>query len=310
MSITQGLEEAYVHYQELWNLCERLLVSVPRRGERCFYFPQGHFEQLNFSTEQEFHHGASHFNVPSQILCRVLNIQILVEPETSEIYYCFTLIPDPQSDPTVPDPTRPAIQREEIHSIFSLLMTSLITSTHGVSARQESPIPSSSESSSQNVHLAALATASHSVITGAMFMVYYKLRTSQYVIRLNKYLEAMNQNIHVGMRFKKRFQREDSLDEISFYGTIVGIRNFSLQWPNSKWRSLQVQWDGPASIQKPERVSPWEIEPILAPGVWNVSNALSVKITRFRPRCIPSSKLAFNSSGSVITWKGSTSKLL
>lgn len=33
-------------YTELWRACAGPLVTVPRKGERVFYFPQGHIEQV------------------------------------------------------------------------------------------------------------------------------------------------------------------------------------------------------------------------------------------------------------------------
>jgi len=33
-------------YTELWKACAGPLVEVPRYGERVFYFPQGHMEQV------------------------------------------------------------------------------------------------------------------------------------------------------------------------------------------------------------------------------------------------------------------------
>lgn len=33
-------------YKELWHACAGPLVTVPRVGERVFYFPQGHLEQV------------------------------------------------------------------------------------------------------------------------------------------------------------------------------------------------------------------------------------------------------------------------
>lgn len=33
-------------YKELWHACAGPLVSVPREGERVYYFPQGHMEQV------------------------------------------------------------------------------------------------------------------------------------------------------------------------------------------------------------------------------------------------------------------------
>jgi hypothetical protein len=33
-------------YAELWNLCAGPLVTVPRVGDKVYYFPQGHIEQV------------------------------------------------------------------------------------------------------------------------------------------------------------------------------------------------------------------------------------------------------------------------
>jgi len=33
-------------FRELWHACAGPLVTVPREGERVFYFPQGHIEQV------------------------------------------------------------------------------------------------------------------------------------------------------------------------------------------------------------------------------------------------------------------------
>lgn len=90
------------------------------------------------------------------------------------------------------------------------------------------------------MHLGVLATASHAITTQTLFVVYYKPRyhffltslnfglldesceilasfftylpnrTSQFIIGLNKYLEAMQHGFSVGMRFKMRFEGEDS----------------------------------------------------------------------------------------------------
>lgn len=86
----------------------------------------------------------------------------------------------------------------------------------------------------------------------------------------------------------------------------------SPHWPESKWRSLkvkssleyrvfllpsscykfflivfsfpfQVQWDELASILRPDRVSPWEIEPFVAPTSPNMVQSVPIKNKRPRP---------------------------
>nr|GLL31333.1 F-box/FBD/LRR-repeat protein At1g13570-like isoform X2 [Ipomoea trifida] len=72
-----------------------------------------------------------------------------------------------------------------------------------------------------------------------------------------------------GMRFKMRFEREE-VPEQRFTGTIVGIEDRGPQkWPESKWRCLKVQWDETSTIPRPDRVSPWKIEPALYPSALN-----------------------------------------
>jgi hypothetical protein len=113
------------------------------------------------------------------------------------------------------------------------------------------------------MHLGVLATASHAVRTTTIFVVFYKPRISQFIVGVNKYMEAIKHGFSLGTRFRMRFEGEESPERI-FTGTIVGSGDLSSQWPASKWRSLQVQWDEPTTVQRPDKVSPWEIEPFLA----------------------------------------------
>jgi len=84
-------------------------------------------------------------------------------------------------------------------------------------------------------------------------------------VSVNKYLQAKKQNISVGMRFKMKFEGDEALER-RFSGTIVGIGSTQTMstspWADSDWKSLKVQWDEPSSILRPDRVSPWELEPL------------------------------------------------
>ncbi|XP_073128553.1 auxin response factor 9-like [Henckelia pumila] len=354
-------------YRELWKACAGPLVDVPNDGERVYYFPQGHMEQLEASTNQELNERIPMFNLPSKVLCRIFNVHLMAEQDTDEVYAQITLMPEPdQTEPRSPDicpeePSRPAV-----HS-FCKVLTASDTSTHGGfsvlrkhaneclppldmtqqtptqelvakdlhgiewhfkhifrgqprrhllttgwstfvtskrlvagdsfvflrgengelcvgvrrHARQQSSMPSS-VISSQSMHLGVLATASHAMVTQTRFVVYYKPRTSQFIIGLNKYLEAVNHDYGIGMRFKMRFEGEDS-PERRFSGTIVGVEDFSSHWEDSQWRSLKVQWDEPASVPRPERVSPWEIEPFVATLPTTLVQPSTAKHKRLRP---------------------------
>ncbi|MBA0589731.1 hypothetical protein Gorai_018466, partial [Gossypium raimondii] len=139
-------------YQELWKLCAGPLVEVPRVHERVFYFPQGHMEQLEASTNQELSNQTPLFNLPSKILCRVLHVELLAEQETDEVYAQITLQPEDvskcyvvltsclfffqwidlpkQSEPTSLDPFPTEAPKRKVHS-FSKILTASDTSTHG-----------------------------------------------------------------------------------------------------------------------------------------------------------------------------------
>ncbi|PIN18721.1 hypothetical protein CDL12_08605 [Handroanthus impetiginosus] len=372
-------------YKELWHACAGPLVTLPREGERVYYFPQGHMEQLEASTHQGLDQQLPSFNLPSKILCKVMNVNLRAEKETDEVYAQITLIPEKdQGEVKSPDTPPDEPPRCTVHS-FCKTLTASDTSTHGgfsvlrrhadeclppldmsqqppwqelvasdlhsnewhfrhifrgqpkrhllttgwsvfVSAkklvagdafiflrgengelrvgvrrlmRQLNNMPSS-VISSHSMHLGVLATASHAISTGTLFSVFYKPRTSrsEFIVSLNKYLEAKNLKFSVGMRFKMRFEGEE-VPEKRFSGTIVGIEDYSSsRWPNSEWRSLKVQWDEPSSILRPDRVSPWEIEPIVTATPANLQTQQRNK--RARPTILTSRAQDLSSLG---MWK-------
>ncbi|KAI3792640.1 hypothetical protein L2E82_06527 [Cichorium intybus] len=354
-------------YKELWKACAGPLVDVPRDGERVFYFPQGHMEQLEESNNQELDQSIPHFNLKSKILCRVVYTQLLAEQDTDEVYAQITLLPEAdQSDPTSPDKCIADPPKPTVHS-FCKVLTASDTSTHGgfsvlrkhaneclptldmaqptptqelvakdlhgfewrfkhifrgqprrhllttgwstfVTAKrlvagdsfvflrgengelrvgvkrvgqQHNSMPSS-VISSRSMRLGVLATASHAVSTQTRFVVYYKPRTSQFIIGLNKYIESINNGFTIGMRFNMRFEGEDT-PERRFTGTIVGAEDLSHQWECSQWRSLKVQWDEATSIVRPDRVSPWEIETYTTSIPTNLGQQVGPKTKRPRP---------------------------
>ncbi|CAN4075885.1 unnamed protein product [Withania somnifera] len=328
-------------------------------------------EQLEASTNQELNQRIPMFNLQPKILCRVLDVQLLAEQDTDEVYAQIALLPEAdQAEPTSPDLSAPEPPRPKVH-LFYKVLTASDTSTHGgfsiprkhaneclspldmtqptpaqelvakdlhgfewhfkhifrgqprrhllttgwstfvsskrlvagdsfvflrsekgdvrIGIRRLAHQPSSmpqSMISSQTMHLGVLATASHAVATQSMFIVYYKPRTSQFIVGLNKYLESVNHRYSVGMRFKMHFEGEE-IPERRFTGTIVGVEDSSLQWKDSKWRSLEVQWDEPASVSRPDRVSPWDINPFVASIATPLIQPTSVMNKRHRPHKEP-----------------------
>ncbi|KAH1243948.1 Auxin response factor 1 [Glycine max] len=341
-------------YKELWHACAGPLVTLPREGERVYYFPQGHMEQLEASMYEGLEQQMPSFNLPSKILCKVVNVHLRAEPETDEVYAQITLLPEAdQSEVTSPDDPLPESPRVKIHS-FCKTLTASDTSTHGGFSvlrrhaddclppldmsqqppwqelvatdlhgnewhfrhifrgqpkrhllttggengelrvgvrrvmRQQSNVPSS-VISSHSMHLGVLATASHAIATGTLFSVFYKPRTSrsEFIVSVNKYLEVQSHKLSVGMRFKMRFEG-DEIPERRFSGTIVGVgdNKSSSVWPDSEWRSLKVQWDEPSSILRPDRVSSWELEPLVSTTLANSQPTQRNK--RARPLILPS----------------------
>ncbi|KAB1208622.1 Auxin response factor 1, partial [Morella rubra] len=87
--------------------------------------------QLEASMHQGSEQHMPSFNLPSKILCKVVNVQLRAEPETDEVYSQITLLPEAdQSEITSPDPPLPEPPRCTVHS-FCKTLTASDTSTHG-----------------------------------------------------------------------------------------------------------------------------------------------------------------------------------
>ncbi|KAF2583547.1 hypothetical protein F2Q68_00004194 [Brassica cretica] len=182
--------------------------------------------------------------LPSKILCRVINVDLKAEADTDEVYAQITLLPEPVRDENAiekeaPPPPPPRFQ---VHS-FCKTLTASDTSTHGgfsVLRRHADeclpPLDMSRQPPTQE-------------------LVAKDLHASEWRFR----------HIFRGMRFKMRFEGEEAPEQ-RFTGTIVGIEDSDpTRWAKSKWRSLKVRWDETTSIPRPDRVSPWKIEPALSP---------------------------------------------
>ncbi|KAE8697327.1 Auxin response factor 23 [Hibiscus syriacus] len=166
--------------------------------------------------------------------------------------------------------------------------------------RQHGNVPSS-VISSHSMHLGVLATAWHAFSTRTIFTVYYKPRTSpaEFIVPFDQYMESVKNNYSIGMRFKMRFEGEESPEQ-RFTGTIVGIEDSDPQrWQDSKWRCLKVRWDETSAIPRPERVSPWKIEHALAPPAMN---PLSMQRPK-RPRSVV---VSLPPDSSMLTREGSS----
>ncbi|KMT10926.1 hypothetical protein BVRB_5g113390 [Beta vulgaris subsp. vulgaris] len=370
-------------YTELWHACAGPLVTVPRLNELVYYFPQGHIEQVEASTNQVADQQMPVYNLPWKILCRVIDVQLKAEADTDEVYAQVMLLPQREENSLEKEPQPPPQPHFHVHS-FCKTLTASDTSTHGgfsvlrrhadeclppldmsrqpptqelvakdlhgnewrfrhifrgqprrhllqsgwsvfVSSkrlvagdafiflrgengelrvgvrramRQQGIVPSS-VISSHSMHLGVLATALHAISSGTMFTVYYKPRTSpaQFIVPYDQYMESVKNQYSIGMRFKMRFEGEEAPEQ-RFTGTIVGIEDANPnRWQDSKWRCLKVRWDETSTIPRPDRVSPWQIEPALTPPTINPLPVTRAK----RPRA---NVMTQSSESSVLTREG------
>ncbi|CAA6660041.1 unnamed protein product [Spirodela intermedia] len=374
-------------YTELWHACAGPLVTVPRQNERVFYFPQGHIEQVEASTNQVCDHKMPLYDhLPSKILCRVMNVELKAESDTDEVFAQVTLLPETNQDENgvEKESLPPSPQRPHVHS-FCKTLTASDTSTHGgfsvlrrhadeclppldmakqpptqelvakdlhgaewrfrhifrgqprrhllqsgwsvfVSSkrlvagdafiflrgennelrvgvrramRQQQNVPAS-VISSHSMHLGIVATAWHAVSTETMFTVFIspgETSPSEFIVSYDQYMESLKANRSIGTRFKMRFEGEESPEQ-RFTGTIISMGDIDQnRWSGSKWRCLKVRWDETSSVRRPERVSPWEIEPAMASLPLNPHPVSRNK--RPRSTVVPSS-----SDSSVLTREG------
>ncbi|WCJ18698.1 auxin response factor 11 [Euphorbia peplus] len=344
-------------YEQLWDACAGRLVTLPAEGERVYYFPQGHIEQLGVPPDE---HISYDFNLPSQILCHVVNVQRRVEQETDEPYAQITLLPVVyQTEFTRLDPERPTHEAHTVQSFMKILTTSdlrtpeclcidlvhaetcfpaldmsqlepwqdlvatdmtakewhfrhilcgdrmnhLLTAgwsefasskrlqagdslifTRDENGKLRVGVKTHIQLPTKNnllhimpIHgicMGIFASAFHALVTGTMFIVFYKPRKSQsdFIVKVNKYMEGQRCNFSIGMRFSMRFE-DNQFSEKSSICTIVDSGDASNRWSGSKWRCLKVSWDewDGLSVLPPERVSPWELEPVISVpdhGTW------------------------------------------
>eukprot|EP00250_Pteridium_aquilinum_P011823 c20330_g1_i1 orf=342-2801(+) len=122
------------HSEELWQACAGPLVFVPQQGERVWYFPQGHMEQVTASTHQGSWQQLPHSGLASQILCRVVNRVLSAERDTDEVYAQISLLPEMQevgdSLDLTQEPTTPVSPKSSVR-VFTKILTASDTSTHG-----------------------------------------------------------------------------------------------------------------------------------------------------------------------------------
>ncbi|OEL27494.1 Auxin response factor 24 [Dichanthelium oligosanthes] len=308
-------------FVELWKACAGPLSSVPPLGEKVYYFPQGHIEQVEASTNQlAEQQGTPLYNLPWKIPCKLMNIELKAETDTDEVYAQLTLLPDKkwdenttttvesdEAEEVVPEAPPATNEQLGIHS-FCKTLTASDTSTHGgfsvlrrhadecLPPLDMSQHPPNQELVAKDLHGVewrfrhifrgqprrhllqsgwSVFVSAKRLVAGDAFIflscLYSSCRTSpaEFVVSRDRYYESLKRNYSIGMRFKMKFEGEEVAEQ-KFTGTIVGIgASDPSGWADSKWRSLKVRWDEASSVPRPERVSPWQIEPAVSPSPVN-----------------------------------------
>ncbi|OIW13348.1 hypothetical protein TanjilG_02868 [Lupinus angustifolius] len=120
---------------ELWRLCAGPCVYVPRVGEKIFYFPQGHLEQVVAFTQhqQDGHMDIPAYDLPSKILCRVMCVQLKAEANSDEVFAQITLVPELKQNEIISEDEEETYQIPQRTSSCSFIkiLTASDTSPHG-----------------------------------------------------------------------------------------------------------------------------------------------------------------------------------
>ncbi|KAM7251426.1 hypothetical protein ACFE04_023309 [Oxalis oulophora] len=122
-------------------------------------------------------------------------------------------------------------------------------------------------------------------------------------------MESDDGELRVGVRRLCRRQSSMPSSVLSSQSMHLGVlatashvvTSLKVDWVDSKWRSLKIQWDEPASIQRPNRVSTWEIEPFVASASLNLAQP-TAKTKRARPADI---QISENQASSPFWYHGS-----
>nr|ARR29290.1 auxin response factor 2 [Cyrtomium guizhouense] len=122
------------HSEERWQACAGPVVFVPQQGDRVWYFPQGHMEQVTASTHPGSCQKLPHLGLDSQILCRVVTRVLSAETDTDEVYAHISLLPEMQeggdSLDITPQEAAPVPPKSSVR-LFTKILTASDTSTHG-----------------------------------------------------------------------------------------------------------------------------------------------------------------------------------
>ncbi|KAL3572450.1 hypothetical protein D5086_026354, partial [Populus alba] len=120
-------------YTELWHACAGPLVYVPRAGDKVFYFPQGHMEQVAACMNEEGKMEMPIYDLPYKILCKVVHVELKAEAGTDEVFAHINLLPVAEEDElsSNKDGKSLPLLRKTCARSFTKKLTPSDTKTHG-----------------------------------------------------------------------------------------------------------------------------------------------------------------------------------
>ncbi|WZZ45490.1 hypothetical protein YC2023_041749 [Brassica napus] len=155
-------------YDQLWKLCAGPLFDPQKIGE-----------ELVTSINDELCQLKPVFNIPSKIRCNVFSIK---RKDTSHL----TLSQE--------------INAIDIHGHNGESRVGIRKAGH----HQRENIPSS-VISKESMHHGVVATALNAIKSKCMFVVFYKPRSSQFVVNIDKFIDGVNKKFSIGSRFLMKY---------------------------------------------------------------------------------------------------------
>nr|CAB3469076.1 unnamed protein product [Digitaria exilis] len=231
----------YALYTELWRACTGPLVTVPRPGDLVFYFPQGHIEQVEASMNQISGKQTRLFNLPSKLLCRVLNVELKVETDTDDVYAQIVLMPETIEENEVVAGSCTAMTRPTAEAVksFCKTLTSTDISSGGLCVPRRhaneclppldmSQSPPTQELVAKDLHGTewhfrhifrgqpkrhilggnwSVFVSSKRLVAGDV-LIFLSTSPTEFIVPYDQYMESVKSNGYLGMRFSMKFEGE------------------------------------------------------------------------------------------------------
>ncbi|KAG5044025.1 hypothetical protein JHK87_007940 [Glycine soja] len=256
----EGVQD--ILYTELWRACAGSFVYVPRVDDRVFYFPQGHLEQVAAYTQNQpdSHLEIPVYDLPSKILCKIMNVELKAEAYSDEVYAQVTLVPEVQKDNLC---FEEEVNIDQIPSrnaaySFSKILTPSDTSTHGGFS-----VPKKYADECFPPLDMTLQTPAQEIVAKDLNGFEWRFRHI-YREKLVNHCRGESGELRVGIR-----RAAENLSNISQSSSLISGHSMQLGILTNASNAVGnrtmflVQWDAIVEDKMhPERVCPWWIEPL------------------------------------------------